>query len=104
MPILAGRCDSLQNTFNGPGQTPTLPSDESQTPITGSGGAECGALPDDSHSTAHTQDSALTELIRVWPELSGWTRWQIQQLIETQNQSNSLTNIDSKSESDSQSH
>ena len=44
MPILAGRCDSLQNTFNGPGQTPTLPTDESQTPILGSEGAECGAL------------------------------------------------------------
>ena len=103
MPILAGRCDSLQNTFNGPGQTPTLPADDSQTPIMGSGGAECGALSDDSSQSSQS-DPALSELIRAWPTLTGWTRWQIQELVETHNQSNSLTNIDSKSESDSQSH
>ena len=55
-----------------------------ETPISGSGGAECVAHSDDSRPLIHS-DPALNELIRAWPTLSGWTRWQIQELIENQN-------------------
>ena len=104
MPTLAGHYDSLLLPDNGRGGTRTLPTDGSETPIPEHLSADHHSLPDDCHSAAHTQDPALTELFRVWPALSGWTRWQIQQLIESQHQSNSLTNIDCKSESDSQSY
>ncbi len=100
MPTLAGHYDSLLLPDNGRGGTRTVHTDGSETQISEHLSADHHSLSDDSHSTAHTQDPALTELIRVWPALSGWTRWQIQQLIESQNQSNTQTGIERKGDQD----
>ncbi|PCI08592.1 hypothetical protein COB72_08045 [bacterium] len=54
-----------------------------ETPISESGGAECGALLDDSLSMPDSEP-VLDELIRVWPTLNEWTRRQIRELIEKQ--------------------
>jgi hypothetical protein len=68
MPILAGRCDSLQNALNGPGQTPTLPVNSTETPISASGGAECGALSSkpDPGTNQEQLDPQLEQLLRSW--------------------------------------
>lgn len=57
-----------------------------KTLIPESGGAECGALLDNSRPASQS-DPTLDELIRAWPTLHEWTRWQIQELIDKQSQS-----------------
>jgi len=44
MPIPAGRCHSLQNVSSGPGGTRTTLAKDAETPISLTGGAECGTL------------------------------------------------------------
>jgi len=63
---------------NGPGQTRTLPSSNSETPIPDTRGAKCVALPNDlSHS-----DPQLHRLIGAWATLNQAAREQIEQIIE----------------------
>ena len=58
----------------------------SETPITESGGAQCGAVGahsgDESTLNASPNDADLTRLIEAWPRLDAETREQIIGLID----------------------
>ncbi|MDF1809514.1 MAG: hypothetical protein P1U42_07450 [Phycisphaerales bacterium] len=75
------------------GGTRTIPTSSPDTPISATESAECVADSDETRPMVHS-DPALNELIQAWPTLSGWTRWQIQELIESQIQSNTQTGIE----------
>jgi len=74
-------CDSLQSEPMGIRGHQHTPLARIETTISGSGGAECGALLDDSTQSSHS-GPAINELIRAWPDFSDWEKWQVLERVK----------------------
>jgi len=57
-------------------------------------------MPGSEPTPASAPDPELSQIIRAWPTLSGWTRWQIRELIENESQQADQTGIEPKADQD----
>lgn len=71
--------------MNEPGGTRTLLADESQTPISGSRGAECGALSSTSVLSSHSEplDPCFEMLLQSWKSLPSHIKESIHILVSS---------------------